>query len=200
MQLTIGQEHVIRPRNDVHGLYCWLYWDLQLQCDWSRIATELQAYMIWHDASANFRNNHRYHGDWSECSYLAAVTQMIEQHGPEFLDLAWESECDVFRRTWYKGTAAYKTQARVMCKILKDTPGFSMSRHLDNNHIMMQGIINLLPNDPGTQLFLFDSIAPCRQMPGDQGSGLMFVNTAGSIHAPGEVTKDRYILYYALVI
>jgi hypothetical protein len=80
-------------------------------------------------------------------------------------------------------------------------PGFEMSPHIDNYHIMVQTIINLTENgDVGTEFY-----SPSKKLPYYAGSGALntgtsFFNTHGSVHGIRNIDKPRFILYTAVYI
>jgi hypothetical protein len=74
-----------------------------------------------------------------------------------------------------------------------------MGIHLDNNHIMLQLIVNLTDNDSGTEMYDIVSSDPYHRVTGEKNKGIMFLNGPGALHSIGNINKDRYILYSAVM-
>lgn len=199
MLLTVGPEHTIRSCHDIHDLYSWLFWDLQLDCDWDVLHHELHDVVTWQSVELDFQNKGRQIGDISMAPTLQTLTAHVESFKNKFIDMAYESYSPVFRKAWCHPSERYRNRSTMQTKILKDSPGYSMSRHLDNSHIMLQAIVNLQQNHCGTELLLFNDTTPVHRMSGDQGRGLLFVNSPGSVHTINSVEQDRYILYTSVI-
>jgi hypothetical protein len=120
----------------------------------------------------------------------------------DILDQLYETGSEYIQQNWYRGLEYYKNNTKMTLNIYKDLPGFSMGSHIDNSHIMFQLLINLTDNDtgtafhtPSTWLTPKSTDIPVYKGTGEQGKGLIFVNTPNSAHSINDVTKDRYIVY-----
>ena len=82
--------------------------------------------------------------------------------------------------------------------INKDTVGFSMQPHLDNSHVVVQTIINLVDNPSATEIYEFNDTTPKYQMSTDVNKGVTFFNNPGAVHGIRNITRDRYTLYAAV--
>lgn len=195
MQLNILKTHYGRASTDVHGVYEYLFWDVKLTHNYT-LTEELNRKDIWHD-SEGFGSCQRYNLIPKKSQLLDNFCQEFEKFKDQLLDLVTQYKC--FKYRWFRDIEYYrnKTSARVI--INKDTEGMFMRPHVDNNHIMVQTIINLVDNTSGTELYEFNNSTPIYQMPADVNKGVAFFNNPGAVHGIRNITRDRYTLYAALV-
>jgi hypothetical protein len=129
----------------------------------------------------------------------------IELLKNDILDQLFATGSEYITYRWYKGLEYYKEHATAEFQIMKDLPGFSMPPHIDNGHIMFQMLINLTHNDSGTAFHNPSSFktatstsTPVYVGAGEQGKGVIFMNSANSAHSIDYITKDRYILHFTI--
>jgi hypothetical protein len=135
---------------------------------------------------------------------LKEILQVPGQQRAEFLSAADQADTDTgkayFRKLWHRDLDYYVNSTKTVTVINHDAPGFAMDTHCDNNHIILQMIVNLTDNDTGTELFDITSSEPYYTMTGQRNKGIMFLNGAGTLHNIRNINKDRYTLYSAVMI
>ena len=133
---------------------------------------------------------------------LTELLKVPARHQEEFILAASNfdnSNERYFRRSWYHGGEYYVESAHTLAVLNHDEPGFKMGIHIDNSHIMLQTIINLTDNDSGTELYDIHGVEPYHTMTGEKNKGIMFFNGAGALHSIGNINKNRYTLYSAVM-
>lgn len=143
---------------------------------------------------------------------IEPLPQSLESFKKEFESLKndiiqqlFDTGNDYIKYNWYRGLEYYKEHTSMKMHLYKDLPGFVMQPHIDNGHIMFQLLLNITDNDIGTafhshfntETAKYNS-TPIYSATGEQGKGIVFVNTANSAHSIGNITKDRYILYASI--
>lgn len=201
MKLNITSNHKGRAPGDVHGLYHWLFCELELEHNYD-LVSELSNDQVW-AASKNFNpfnNNQRLIADRSQSGILAEFCNDFHSFKDQLINWAASDNQKLFSSRWYMDPAHYKNVCDFNIEVYKDTAGFSMPPHLDNSHIMIQAIINLTENPTGTEIYTFDSREPFYQAPTQKNKGLAFLNNSGAVHGIRNVTQDRYILYASIIL
>ena len=95
----------------------------------------------------------------------------------------------------------YESRAVWHSGILRDKPEFAMAPHIDNSHVMIQIIVNLIKDcETATEFYKFDSSEPIYRAPVRCNHGVVFVNTPGALHSIKGITNTRYIWYAGVVI
>jgi len=124
----------------------------------------------------------------------------------DILDQLFITGSEYIKPIWYRSLEYYKNNAKMPSNIYKDLPGFSMHPHIDNGHTMFQLLINLTENVTGTSFHNPSTFktATCTSEPvykatGEQGKGIIFVNTPNSAHSITDITKDRYVIYSSIM-
>lgn len=78
--------------------------------------------------------------------------------------------------------------------IIKDLPEFNMGKHLDNQRVVGNAIINLTENDCKTDFYDYkDHEKIIFSHPGTKNRGVFFLNTPASLHGIKNFDKTRYI-------
>jgi hypothetical protein len=196
MKLNLGNEIIYRNKDDVNNLYPQVLWDLSLDCDLD-ISAELSRDDIW-DYSTVLQGvgRARYNRNSDILNNFCAEFAFFKE---SILTAAYNVKDGIFQFSWYKDFDFYLKTSHLVIAIFKDMPGFSMNPHLDNNHIMVQLVINLKDNCASTKFYPFNSKEPFYVSSTKQNQGAMFLNTPGSVHDISDVTEDRYILYASIV-
>jgi hypothetical protein len=182
-----------------------VFWEVEL-VDAPDYSNELLRPDIWYDNSTSTIGNQR-----KQCSKLhgapAVLTELLEtpeKQRAEFICAAAQIDADTrtnyFKKLWYRDSDYYVDSAKTATVINYDMPGFAMTPHCDNNHIMLQLIINLTDNDTGTEMLDITSPDSYYTMTGQRNKGIMFLNGAGTLHTVRNINKDRYTLYSAVMI
>jgi hypothetical protein len=135
---------------------------------------------------------------------LTKLLRLPDQHRAEFICAAAQVDTDTgkayFKKLWPFGKDYYINNTQTQAAINYDMAGFETTTHCDNNHIMLQLIVNLTDNNTGTELFDISSPDPYYTMTGQQNKGIIFLNSAGALHTVRNINKDRYTLYSAITI
>lgn len=85
--------------------------------------------------------------------------------------------------------------------IYKDPPNFSMGKHLDNQRVVANAIINLVDNNSTTEFF--DYTNPDKVIFSTEGArnkGVLFLNTPAALHHIKNFNSDRYIANSSIMI
>jgi hypothetical protein len=205
IQLTQRHIHQIAQPSWLGGIYDSVFWEVEL-IDSPDCLSELQRPDNWHDhgISAIGHQRKQCSSRWGASATLTELLALPGKQRAEFLCAAAQADTDTgrnyFRRLWYRDTDYYVNATVTETVINYDAPGLKMDPHCDNNHIMLQTIINLTDNDSGTELFDITSPEPYYRMTGQRNKGIMFLNSAGALHSIRNINKDRYTLYSAIMI
>lgn len=106
-----------------------------------------------------------------------------------------------FKDRWPVTQDQFDSKFFAMTTLFKDPPNFSMGKHLDNQHVMGNAIINLTDNDSST-IFL-DYQNPKNKVfstKGTKNTGVFFLNTPACLHTIENQHSDRYISNTVLMI
>jgi hypothetical protein len=181
-----------------------VFWEVEL-VDAPDCSNELFCTDIWVDNTTSAISHQR-----TQCrtdcksDMLKEILQVPGQQHAEFLRAATQTDLDTgnnyFNKLWYRDLDYYVNSTKTETVINHDTPGFAMIPHCDNNHIILQLIVNLIDNDTGTELFDITSPDPYYTMTGQRNKGIMFLNGAGALHSIRNINKHRYTLYSAIMI
>lgn len=208
MHLDTGPATIVYPRQpessrpvgyQITG-YCWVYWTAEIKgIDWDAVDQELKSTDPWISTYSYNNKGSRSTRDVKEHSEIHKLSRFIENSKESLLDLAWnENTIKAVQVCWHKGLEYYKQNTKIPVVLYKDSPDFEMGLHVDNNHIIIQVIINLADNGSGTELYTIDQGDPFFKMSGKRGQGLIFVNTHGALHGIRDINQDRYIMYASI--
>jgi hypothetical protein len=185
-------------------MYDNVFWEVEL-VDAPACSNELLRTDIWVNNTTSAISHQR-----KQCridcksDMLKEILQVPGQQRAEFLSAAARTDTDTgkayFRKLWDRDIDYYINSTETVTVINHDAPGFAMTPHCDNNHIVLQMIVNLTDNDTGTELFDITSPTPYYTMTGQRNKGIMFLNGAGALHSIRNINKHRYTLYSAIVI
>jgi hypothetical protein len=122
------------------------------------------------------------------------VANCLAESQQEFLlELVSRSPC--FRPRYHSSLDQYRTRTGWFATVLRDQPGFKMAPHLDNSHVMVQMVVNLVQhNTTATEFYYFNETAPCYRAPLKKNHGVIFLNTPGSVHGITNVHNTRWTL------
>ena len=194
MELCINRTYEGRALTDVHTMYDWLFWDIELKHNYD-LSAELVKPTIWHD-NHEFKTACRYCADINQSEILLDFCNDFAKLKNQLIELAAGYECFTYR--WWKDIDYYLPKMNIDVGINKDTVGFSMQPHLDNSHVVVQTIINLVDNPSATEIYEFNDTTPKYQMSTDVNKGVTFFNNPGAVHGIRNITRDRYTLYAAV--
>ena len=200
MQLTFQspQEHRTDPKKDVHNCYTYGYWNVELDfSDWD-LSKELAREDVWRPEFPGSEGRQTVNPEGSDI--LNNFCQTFDQNKHMLVSQAFNDFNELFGYRWFKGLDFYINNTNILTTIFKDRVGFSCPPHLDNSHIILQLIINLMDNGTGTEFYDYLSAEPFAQGSSQQGQGVAFLNMPGSIHGVRNITQTRYILYSQITI
>jgi len=203
MHIQLGQRHFHRlPKSHLGNIYDTVFWEVEL-VDVPDCSSELQRSDVWRENIISTRNPGRYQCYDCESPLLAEILKIPARHHAEFIHAAAQVDQDLgrqyFKQSWFLGTEYYVESAHTFAVLNHDQPGFNMQIHVDNSHIMLQTVINLVDNDSGTELYDINNAEPYYTMTGEKNKGIMFFNSAGALHTIRNINKDRYTLYSAVM-
>jgi hypothetical protein len=99
-----------------------------------------------------------------------------------------------FRSRWPIDKEQFDNYMFVRTFIMKDSPNFSMSKHLDNQRVVGNAIINLVDNSSTTEFFDYrDPDKVIFSTTGKKNTGVFFLNTPAALHRIRNQNADRYI-------
>lgn len=204
MHIQLVQRHIHRPAlNYSNGMYDNVFWEVEL-VDAPDCYGDLQQSDIWRDHTISTINGGRKQCNANASTALTKVMQLPDHHRADFIRAAAQVDADTgdafFKKLWPRGIDYYINSTYTETVINHDKPGFSMVLHGDNNHIVLQSIINLTDNDSVTDLVDVTSPDPYYTMTGEKNKGIMFLNGSGTLHQVRNINKDRYTLYSAIMI
>jgi len=108
---------------------------------------------------------------------------------------------ETFQSRWPIDKEQFDSNIFAMTHILKDPPNFSMGKHLDNQRVVGNAIVNLIDNSSTTEFF--DYRNPDKVIfstTGTKNTGVLFLNTPASLHYIKNKNVDRYIANSSLMI
>ena len=106
-----------------------------------------------------------------------------------------------FQSRWPIDKEQFDNNMFIITHILKDPPNFSMGKHLDNQRVVGNAIVNLIDNSSTTEFF--DYRDPDKVMfstTGTKNTGVLFLNTPAALHHIKNKNVDRYIANSSIMI
>jgi hypothetical protein len=196
MKLNIGEAQFHRFADDVNHLYPQVLWEVEIEDD-RDLTDELTRPDIWNTAAVLQGTDRATYNRTSDslnefCNQFAFCKEQV-------LHTAYHADKQIFNSSWYRDYEYYLKNSQFGIAVFKDMPGFSMNPHLDNNHIMVQLVINLTDNCASTKFYPFNSQEPFYTSSTKKYQGIMFLNTPGAVHDIADVAENRYILYSSVV-
>lgn len=108
---------------------------------------------------------------------------------------------ETFQSRWPIDKDQFDSNIFAMTHILKDPPNFSMDKHLDNQRVVGNAIVNLIDNSSTTEFFDYrDPDKVIFSTTGTKNTGVLFLNTPASLHHIKNKNVDRYIANSSLMI
>ena len=196
MKLNIGEAQVYCFAEDVNDLYPQVLWAVEIEDD-RDLTDELIRPDIWNTAAVPQGTDRVTYNRTSNS--LNEFCNQFNFCKEQVLRTAYHANKQIFNSSWYRDYEYYLKTSRIDTVVFKDMPGFSMNPHLDNNHVMVQLVINLTDNCASTKFYPFNRQEPFYISSTKRYQGVMFLNTPGAVHNISNVDKNRYILYSAIV-
>lgn len=121
---------------------------------------------------------------------------------PIVKDLVFEENIKkVFQSRWPITEDQFNSNFFTRTHIFKDTPNFSMGKHLDNQRVVGNFIINIYDNSSTTEFFNYtDPTQAIFSTTGKKNTGIFFLNTPAALHHIKNYDSDRYILSSSILI
>lgn len=195
MRLLINATNRGTHQSDIHQLYQWLFWDVSILHEYE-LEQELQRQDIWKMITP-FGQERRARAELDQSPLLKEFCQQFDRLHDTFFSMIKDDK--FFQWRWTQAPTSYFARTSMVTAIFKDMPGHVMQPHLDNNHVMMQTVINLVDNPSSTDIYSFADSKPIYHSSKEQHRGVSFLNTPGAVHAIRNPDSDRYILYSALM-
>jgi hypothetical protein len=198
VEIIVHNSKSLSSPNDVYNLFTVPLWEVEIVSPVLIDPDFNKALEV--DADYGINDGHRNHlrSKYTGESIVSSFSNVSQKD--RLLEIALQHP--LAKPRFFHPISYYQEHARWFSTILKDEPGFRMWPHIDNSHIMIQMIVNLLQdNDTSTVFFnIFDQQQPVYQAPRKQNHGIVFLNTPGSIHTITGVTKKRHIWYAGVLI
>lgn len=197
MQIIVRDTKIITSSLDRYRQFSTPVWEIEIQSDLINSV----------EFENDLRNPNNYaigqaHSNALRQEFIgtgAAKNLLAENQKEQILDIALNHP--ITKPRFNRPRQHYQNHAGWFSMILKDLPGFEMSPHIDNSHVMCHMIVNLLQdNQTSTSFYCIDSPDPVYSAPTKKNHGILFVNTPGALHSIGNVTAERWILYSSVVI
>ena len=197
MNIEFTDIHKGDEKNFAFYFYNYEVWDVEYKWDDNlneELEKELKRKDVWLNPRKKLRSN--YNG--SSLVVDKICNDLIAQKN-EILEYFDSYKPDYFKNQWVRGLDHYKKTSKMLVGIFWDQPGFQITPHLDNRHLIIQGIINLTNNESSTQyhsILSWDTVYTAKK---ERHTGSMFVNGPGMVHSIKNPNKDRYILYASII-
>jgi hypothetical protein len=112
-----------------------------------------------------------------------------------------EKTKEIFQSRWPITKEQFDSDFFVKTQIFKDPPNFSMGKHLDNQRVVGNAIVNLVDNNSTTEFFDYkDPDKVIFSTEGTCNKGILFLNTPSSLHHIKNLNSDRYIINASIMI
>jgi hypothetical protein len=200
LELTTNKIYDRYLDKDLHKLFPQLIWEMSLSSNdlnSEELLTELNREDIW--ALANRGSNLRYQYINGSSVLLDSLNQSFKKFRPQLIDLMFDTNKQVASQAWFMPKDHYLKNCHIDPIIYKDMPGYKMSVHKDNSHIMLQTLFNLSENGSmGTEFFNSNETESFYKGSGGKCKGVCFLNVGESAHIIRDITDVRYILYVAV--
>lgn len=202
LALTTNKIYDRYLEKDLHKLFPQLIWEMNLSSvdlDNESFLNELNREDIWD--SINRGNGLRYQYINGSSELLDNLNQSFKKLRPQLIDLMFDTNKTVASQAWFMPKEHYFKHCHIDPIIYKDIPGYKMSVHKDNAHIMLQTLFNLSDNGSmGTEFFNSNESNSFYKSSGKKNQGVGFLNTGESAHIIRDITDTRYILYVAVYL
>ena len=108
---------------------------------------------------------------------------------------------EIFQSRWPIDSKQFDSNMFAMTHIFKDPPNFSMGKHLDNQRVVGNAIVNLVDNNSTTEFFDYkDPNKVIFSTEGTRNKGILFLNTPAALHHIKNLNSDRYIINTSIMI
>jgi len=196
MEIIVHKHFTIRSDADAFEQYSTPIWEVEIRSD----IIDSPVFESTLRCNDNFCMNPGHNSLLRcTCDRTVLVADLLNESQQGFL-LDLVSDTPEFKSR-YPRKDQYQTKTHWFADIIRDQAGFAMGPHMDNSHIMVQMVVNLLQdNTTATEFYQFNESTPCYQAPLKKNHGVIFLNTPGAVHRIANVDNSRWILYGGLVI
>jgi len=197
MKLVVNNHTVLTPPDDVHNQYSTPVWEVEVHSDILNMPEFESALQDDNNFTTSAGHNNPLRSGF--CGSGIVADFLADSQKDFLLDLVTQSS--TFKPRYPMPAEEYQKRTHWLATIYRDQAGFAMTPHLDNNHVMVQMVVNLLQdNNTATEFHYVNNTVPCYRAPLKKNHGVIFLNTPGSIHSITGVDKTRWILYCGLTI
>jgi hypothetical protein len=107
----------------------------------------------------------------------------------------------IFQPRWPISLDQIDNNFFIRTHIFKDPANFSMGKHLDNQRVVANSIINLCDNDSTTEFFDYtDPSTAIFSTTGTKNKGVLFLNTPAALHHIKNFNSTRYTANSSIMI
>jgi hypothetical protein len=197
MEIIVHKHFALSSPGDTYQQYQTPVWEIEIK---SPVLDTIEFQSALHDDN-NFVTSPGHHTSLrSKFNGTGVVGEFLKNSQKNFV-LDTVSQSATFQARYYKSLSEYQDTAVWFTTILRDQAKFAMAPHLDNSHVMVQIVVNLLQdNETSTEFYNFNESTPCYRAPLKKNHGVMFLNTPGSMHSITNNNNTRWILYGGLLI
>ena len=155
MDLVVNKSFTLKSPDDVYNQYSAPIWEIEINDSTLDSPDFLQALTI----QSNYETS-GYHHDSLRKKFTGAMPASLENAVTnQLLDIVLENQFVSSR--FPMGTQWYRNRCVWSPSIFMDLPGFRMSPHIDNSHVMVHMIVNLVQdNSNATDFYYFDQDDP----------------------------------------
>lgn len=202
LALTANKIYDRYLEKDLHKLFPQIIWEMNLSSvdlDNESFLNELYREDIW--TSINRGNGLRYEYTKGSSTLFDSLIDNFKKLRPQLIDLIFDTNKSVASQSWFMPKEHYFKYCHIDPTIYKDIPGYKMSVHKDNSHIMLQTLFNLSENNNmGTEFLNSNESNSFYKSSGKKNQGVGFLNIGESAHIIRDITDIRYILYAAVYL
>lgn len=108
---------------------------------------------------------------------------------------------ETFQSRWPIDSKQFDSNMFAMTHIFSDPPNFSMGKHLDNQRVVGNAIVNLVDNNSTTEFFDYKDLNKVIfSTEGTRNKGILFLNTPAALHHTKNFNSDRYTANASIMI
>ena len=153
MEIVVHNSQVLSSTNDIYQQYSVPVWEIEIQSDVVDSPEFTQSLAV----DSNFVVSQAHNSELRSVFAGEGVVKdfLSVSHKEKLLDIALDHPAT--RPRFNMSQQHYQTRAGWLSTILRDQAGFSMTPHIDNSHVVMHMIVNLVQdNETATDFYLFD--------------------------------------------
>ena len=197
MKIIVHNHFIITSEVDVFKQYNTPIWEIEIKDD----------VLDTPEFESTLRNNDNFEVSQTHNNSLRSlfkktgtVADLLNDSQKDFL-LDLVSQTQSFQSRYAMPFTHYQKKTYWFATVIKDHAGFDMPPHIDNSHIVVQMVVNLLQdNETSTEFYKHNESVPCYRAPLKRNHGVIFLNTPGAMHRIANVNQTRWILYGGLIM